>query len=113
MILLADSESLTQTARMSRLVWAFVVRIWPKTRFSMARPEYLDILKPYYTCPKNIMKLPWKGELNRMLRYLAIGLNALTHCRLKRFSNAICWKSPISILGTSGYEIYKFLEKNG
>ena len=23
------------------------------------------------------------------------------------------WKSPISILGTSGYEIYIFLEKNG
>ena len=37
----------------------------------------------------------------------------LTHCVLNRLSHAIYWKSPISILGTSGYEIYIFLEKNG
>ena len=35
----------------------------------------------------------------------------LTHCILNRLSHTIYWKSPISILGTSGYEIYIFLEK--
>ena len=29
----------------------------------------------------------------------------LTHCILNRISHTIYWKSPISILGTSGYEI--------
>ena len=38
---------------------------------------------------------------------------SLTHCILNRFSHTIYWKSPISILGTSGHEIYIFLEKNG
>ena len=38
---------------------------------------------------------------------------ALTHCILNRLSHTIYWKSPISILGTSGYEILIFLEKNG
>ena len=37
----------------------------------------------------------------------------LTHCRLNRISHTIYWKSPISIFGTSSYEIYIFLEKNG
>ena len=36
-----------------------------------------------------------------------------THCILNRLSHTIYWNSPISILGTSGYEIYIFLEKNG
>ena len=37
----------------------------------------------------------------------------LTHCILiiNRLSHTIYWKSPISILGTSGYKIYIFLEK--
>ena len=35
----------------------------------------------------------------------------LIHYRLNRLSQTIYWKSPISILGTSGYEIYIFLEK--
>ena len=39
--------------------------------------------------------------------------NQLTHCMLNRLSHTIYLKSPISILGTSGYEIYIFLEKNG
>ena len=37
----------------------------------------------------------------------------LSHCILNRLSHTIYWKSPISSLGTSGYEIYIFLEKNG
>ena len=37
----------------------------------------------------------------------------LTHCRLNRFYHTIYWKSPISIIGTSSYEIKMFLEKNG
>ena len=38
---------------------------------------------------------------------------ALTHCIRNRLSHTIYWRSPISILGTPGYEIYIFLEKNG
>ena len=38
---------------------------------------------------------------------------AITHFRLNRLSHTIDWKSPMSILGTSGYEIYILLEKNG
>ena len=37
----------------------------------------------------------------------------LTHCILNRLFHTIYSKSPISILGTAGYEIYIFLEKNG
>ena len=37
-ILQADSEGPDQTAPMSRLIWAFTVRICPKVRFCMARP---------------------------------------------------------------------------
>ena len=36
----------------------------------------------------------------------------LTHCGLNRLSHTIYWKSLISILGMSSYEIYIFLEKN-
>ena len=37
----------------------------------------------------------------------------LTHCRLSWLSHTIYWKSPISNLGTSGYEIHISLQKNG
>ena len=37
----------------------------------------------------------------------------LTHCIRNRLSHTIYWKSPISILGTPGNEIYIVLEKNG
>ena len=39
MILAADCECPDQTAPMHRLIWAFDVRICPKTRFRMARPK--------------------------------------------------------------------------
>ena len=39
MILLANSEGPDQTARMRRLIWAFAVRVCPKTRFRMAMPR--------------------------------------------------------------------------
>ena len=38
MILFADSEGVDQTARMRSLIWAFAIRILPKTRFRMAQP---------------------------------------------------------------------------
>ena len=38
MILLADSEDPEQIARMQGLIWTFTVRVYPKTRFYMARP---------------------------------------------------------------------------
>ena len=37
---LTDSEDLDQTARMRRLIWAFAVRICPKTRFRMVRSKW-------------------------------------------------------------------------
>ena len=37
------------------------------------------------------------------------GFATLTHCILNRLSHTIYWKSPISVLGMSGYEIYIFL----
>ena len=40
MILLADSEGPDQAARMRSLIWAFAVRICPKTSFRMARPIF-------------------------------------------------------------------------
>ena len=40
MILLVDSEGPDQTARMRSLIWAFTVRLCPKTQFSMAWPIY-------------------------------------------------------------------------
>ena len=41
MILLADSEGPDWTAWIRRLIWAFAIRICPKTRFRMARPKCL------------------------------------------------------------------------
>ena len=38
-------------------------------------------------------------------------LSLLSHCLLNRLSHTIYWKSSISILGTSGYEINISLEK--
>ena len=44
---LVDSEGSDQTARMRRLIWAFAVRICPKTRSCMARPmQYANIECP-------------------------------------------------------------------
>ena len=40
MILLADSNGPDQTARMRRLIWAFALRIYPKTRVRMMRATY-------------------------------------------------------------------------
>ena len=43
----------------------------------------------------------------------AVVIGALTHCILNRLFHTVYWKRPILVLGTSGYEIYIFLEKNG
>ena len=39
MIPLADSEGPDQTVRMRKLILAFAIRLWSKTRFRMARPK--------------------------------------------------------------------------
>ena len=44
MILLADNEGPDKSARMPRLIWAFAVRIFPKTYFRMARPIEVEFL---------------------------------------------------------------------
>ena len=51
-------------------------------------------------------------QLSHRGRLSSIDYLNLTHFGLNRLSHTIYWKSPISILGTSGYEIYIFLEKN-
>ena len=52
MIILTDSKGPDQTARMRRLIWAFTVRICPKTRFRMARLIYM-IIKNIYMINKD------------------------------------------------------------
>ena len=50
MILLADNEGPDQTARMRRLIWAFVVGICPKTRFSHgAAIIHIQFYQVYFT----------------------------------------------------------------
>ena len=41
----------------------------------------------------------------RFNKSISLPADVLTHCILNRISHTIYWKSPISILGTSGYEI--------
>ena len=53
-----------------------------------------------------------KKKINIRMLSAAVLLSALTHYILNRLSHTLYWKSPISVLGTSGYEIYRFLEKN-
>ena len=54
MVLFADSESPSQTARMRRLIRAFAVRICPKTRFCLVRPsvyqryQRMDVREPQH-----------------------------------------------------------------
>ena len=59
--------------------------------------------------PLKCLPLPSLITLITVLRYTVS--TSLTHCRLNRLSHTIYWKSPISILGMSGYVIYRFLEK--
>ena len=61
--------------------------------------------------------ISWKMNKKEYRMSLAVVVTStwihyLTHCRLNRLSHTIYWKSPISILGTSSYEFYIFLEKN-
>ena len=54
------------------------------------------------------MSIPifWENIMNLLSAEFAhMQHTILTHCILIRISNTIYWKSPISILGTSGYEI--------
>ena len=54
------------------------------------------------------LEAAWKRYYNHNMNIIT-----LTHYILNRLTHTIYWKSPISILGTSGYELYIFLEKNG
>ena len=42
-ILKADDEGPDQTAQIRRLIWAFAVRIFPKTRFRMTRRRIICV----------------------------------------------------------------------
>ena len=57
MILFADSEGPDQIAWMLRLIWAFAVRICPKTRFRMARPIRSNHKKMYF-----MAYVPWQSK---------------------------------------------------
>ena len=59
--------------------------------------------KPFTANPAGVCDTTWQNYM----------YTCLTHCILNRHSHTIYWKSPISILGMSGYETYIFLEKNG
>ena len=56
-----------------------------------------------------LIKKAEEGEFNTS----KVCVSSLSHCIPNRLSQTIYLKSPISILGTSGFEIYIFLEKNG
>ena len=58
-------------------------------------------------------KQPKKQHFTHFFKVLTVLDFFKTHCILNRISHTIYWKSPISVLGTSGYEIYIFLQKNG
>ena len=62
----------------------------------------------YWACLKALFSL----NATHMIE-LTRTLGALPHCIPNRLSRTIYCKSLISILGTSGYKIYIFLEKNG
>ena len=55
----------------------------------------------------------YETEAKEMVKMSTAYQTNLNHWILNRLSHTIYRKSPISILGTSGYEIYIFLEKNG
>ena len=77
----------------------------PQTGQQCDRPQKNKIRLREPLCDSN--------EYLYLLQHLNITADRLTHCILNRLSNTIYWKSPISVLGTCGYEIYIFLEKNG
>ena len=58
MILLADSEGPDQTARMRRLIWAFIVHICPKRHILIARPfsemNLISIIKDMCITPADV-----------------------------------------------------------
>ena len=66
------------------------------------RTDYGNAIRKHMARPKSA------GEF-----FCELLIISLTHCILNRLSHTIYWKNPISILGTPGYEIYIFLEKNG
>ena len=57
MILLADSKGPDQTARKRRLIWAFALRICPKTRFRTVRPIESRLLVRLYNIYENIQEM--------------------------------------------------------
>ena len=85
----------------------------------MKFPLLVAVNVPKFCTPKSLIKCHMETvqtqirlQSNQDVQF-AITLSILTHCILNRLSHTIYWKSPISILGMSGYKIYIFLEKNG
>ena len=57
---------------------------------------------PIYFCVKRQAKK--KMTLPNVLKGEQVTRVSLTHCRLNRLTHTIYWKTPVSILGTSGYQ---------
>ena len=59
----------------------------------------------------NTCNIRFYGKKNKKKKKNISVLFGLTHFILNRLTHTIYWKSPISILGMSGYIMYLFLEK--
>ena len=79
----ADIEGPDQTARMRRLIWAFAVRICPKTRFRMARSIY----RIYRLIVSTLIKAEWLPP-----SFENITLSA----KLRLISRCIAWNRELT-----------------
>ena len=61
--------------------------------------------------PKDTFSHIYIYNSDQTYRLIWVFAVCLTHCILNRLSHTIYWKSRISILGKSSFEIYIFLEK--
>ena len=76
--------------------------------FSGEYKKHINLLSAKFV--QRVVKV---NKMSNQIMKLISSDKTLTHCLLNRLSHTMYWKSPISILGLSGYEIYIFLEKNG
>ena len=60
----------------------------------------------FYTTWKKKICIQLPNYIAVLLCICIIHLTYLTYCILNRFSHTIYWKSPISILGASSYDLY-------
>ena len=98
MVLLADSEGPDQIAQMRRLIWAFAVRICPRTRFWGSflsnAPPYVDRVKWKSTC-KHAWSMQIRITLRRRNSYIL--LYPMFQCAVKaliKLRDCASWSGP-------------------